>query len=266
MDQLRKALDLSKQANTNSTKGKEYNWTASARHRPESLAALDIEYEQTRVVELDQDLLERNRVLCGREPQEIEQAYKLLRTQVLQRLLINDWNSFAVVSPQDGNGRSLTAINLAISLAKEVKQSILLVDLDFRAPKLAQYLGIKLEKDISDYLFEEAQLSEVMINPGMQRLVLLGGSSSLNHTSEILSSPRLIRLVDELKTRYSNRIVIFDLPPMLSYDDAIAFAPHVDAMLMVVEEGRTTPEDLERCAEQLGDKPLLGTVLNKGGA
>lgn len=266
MDQLRKALDLSKQKSTNATKPNEFNWTGSARHRPESLSALDIDYEQTRVVELDKDLLEKNRVLCGSESQEVEQAYNLLRTQVLQRLLINDWNSFAVVSPTDGNGRSLTAVNLAISLAKEVKQSILLVDLDFRAPKLAQYLGIKLDKDLGDYLFNDESLSKVMVNPGMPRLVLIGGGASLNHTSEILSSPRLIRLVDELKTRYSNRIVIFDLPPMLTYDDAIAFSPHVDAMLMVVEEGRTTPEDLERCAEQLGDKPLLGTVLNKGGA
>lgn len=275
MEQLRKALAQARNesmqqqgpASPNSWAGALPNKVKSASldlgsHK--ALETLNISYQQTRKIDLDVKHLEANRVLNDTSPSNVEQAYKLLRTQVLQRLVVNEWNSFAVVSPTSGNGKSLTAINLAISLAREVKQSVLLVDLDFRAPKLADYLGINLDKDIADYLLREEALSEVLVNPGLDRLVLLAGHTVLHHSSEVLGSPRLIKLVEELKTRYQNRIVIFDLPPMLEFDDAIAFFPNVDALLMVVEEGKTSPSDLARCADQIGDKPILGTVLNKG--
>src|SRR5690606_12068204 len=115
---------------------------------------------------------------------------------------------------------------------------------------------------ISDYLLRDEPIQNILVNPGVERLVLLGGNERLEHSSEALGSPRLIQLVEELTQRYPDRIVIFDLPPLLSSDDAIAFAPYVDAVLMVVEEGRTTPEELERCAELLNGKPVLGSVLN----
>lgn len=225
---------------------------------------IDITYRDTKVVELDEQVLERNRVLSGREPQEVTQAYNMLRTQVLQKLKLNNWNSLAVVSPKSGNGRSLTALNLAISLAKEVKHSVLLVDLDLAKPSLANYLGLSLEYGISDYLLRDEPVKNVLLNPGLERLVLLGGNEPMAHSSEVLGAPKLIALVEELKQRYPNRIVIFDLPPLLLSDDAIVFAPYVDAMLMVVEEGSTTVDDLQLCADLLGDKPLLGSVLNKG--
>lgn len=225
---------------------------------------IDITYRDTKVVELDEHLLERNRVLSGREPKEVTQAYNMLRTQVLQKLKLNNWNSLAVVSPKSGNGRSLTALNLAISLAKEVKHSVLLVDLDLAQPSLANYLGVTLEFGISDYLLRDEPVKNILLNPGLERLVLLGSHEAMAHSSEVLGAPKLIALVEELKQRYPNRIVIFDLPPLLLSDDAIVFAPYVDAMLMVVEEGATTAEDLQLCADLLGDKPLLGSVLNKG--
>lgn len=225
---------------------------------------IDITYRDTKVVELDEQELERNRVLSGREPKAVTQAYNMLRTQVLQKLKLNNWNSLAVVSPKPGNGRSLTALNLAISLAKEVKHSVLLVDLDLAKPSLANYLGLSLEYGISDYLLRDEPVKNILLNPGLERLVLLGGNEPMAHSSEVLGAPKLIALVEELKQRYPNRIVIFDLPPLLLSDDAIVFAPYVDAMLMVVEEGSTTADDLQLCADLLGDKPLLGSVLNKG--
>jgi len=226
---------------------------------------VDITYIETKVVELNPDVLESNRVLSGKEPAEVMQAYKMLRTQVLQKLKFNQWNSLAIVSPREGNGKTLTAINLAISLAQEVKHSVLLVDLDLKDPSVADYMGITLELGITDYLLRDEPIRNILLNPGLERLVVLGGHENLSHSSEALGSPKLINLVEELKQRYPNRIVIFDLPPLLLSDDAVAFSPYVDAMLMVVEEGQTTSDDLERCAEMLGDKPLLGSVLNKGG-
>jgi capsular exopolysaccharide synthesis family protein len=266
MEQLRKAI-LQAKATREGAEITQVIPVAPGPVRPEpekSAAHLSFDYISTRVVQLDPAHLERMRVLSGREAPEITQAYKVLRTQILQKLKLQNWNAFAVVSPTEGNGKTLTAVNLALSLAQEVKQSVLLVDFDLRAPSVHRHFGISLNKGIVDYLLRDEPIQNILINPGVERLVLLGGNEILEHSSEALGSPRLIQLVEELKQRYPDRIVIFDLPPMLKSDDAIAFAPYVDAMLMVVEEGRTTPEQLERCAELLNGKPILGSVLNKG--
>ena len=231
---------------------------------PASSKALEqYAYTDTRVMSLDDAHLEARRVLNSTTSDEVMQAYKMLRTQVLQKLKLNEWNSLAVVSPGLGNGKTLTAINLAISLAQEVKHSVLLVDFDLRNPGVAQTLGLDLESGVADYLLRDEPIKDVLVNPGIERLVVLGGCEALNHSSEALGSPKMIRLVEELKQRYPDRIVIFDLPPMLLSDDAIAFAPYVDAMLMVIEEAKTTPEDLQLCADMMAGKPLLGSVLNK---
>ncbi len=275
MEQLRKALLQAKQERESLDRVSRQESQVTRSHSTQSSSAglseldvepreVDITYSETRVVELDPEVLEANRVLSGRESKEVTQAYKMLRTQILQKLKLNHWNSLAVVSPREGNGKSLTAINLAISLAQEVKHSVLLVDLDLKQPSIATYLGIELKQGITDYLLRDEPVKNILINPGLERLVLLGGYESLSHSSEALGSPKLINLVEELKQRYPNRIIIFDLPPMLLSDDAVAFAPYVDAMLMVVEEGKTTADDLELCADMLGGKPLLGSVLNKG--
>mgnify|MGYP003642453883 CR=1 FL=1 len=231
---------------------------------PKNADVSDIAYKETKVITLDHAYLEKQKVLSGTESEDISQAYKLLRTQVLQKLKFNDWNSLAIVSPKSGNGKTLTALNLAISLSQEVKHSVLLVDLDLKKPSVHSLLGLTLEFGITDYLLRDEPLSKILINPNIERLVILGGREVLEHSSEALGAPKLIRLVEELKERYPNRIIIFDLPPMLISDDAIVFAPYVDAVLLVVEEGKTTAEEIQRCKELLDGKPLIGSVLNKG--
>ena len=271
MEQLKKALQQAQREKERARQVEAHrselpNKVNVVRSKPElPPSEVEIDYVETKVVELDPQHLERNRILHDKSSNEISQAYKMLRTQVLQKLKLNHWNSLAVVSPTPGNGKTLTAINLAISLAQEVKHSVLLVDFDFRKPSIAGYLGIELKKGITDFLLRDEPVAELLVNPSIERLVVLGGNEPLHHSSEALGSPKMIALVDELKQRYPNRIVIFDLPPMLQSDDAIAFAPYVDAMLMVIEEAKTTPDDLALCADMLGNKPLLGSVLNKAG-
>ena len=107
-------------------------------------------------------------------------------------------------------------------------------------------------------------LSEILFNPSIERLVVLPGNVPLLNSSEMLSSPKMVQLMDELKTQYPSRLVIFDLPPLLSTDDALAVSPYVDAILVVVEEGATQMEDLARAQEMLQGVNVIGTVLNKG--
>ena len=171
-------------------------------------------------------------------------AYKVLRTHVLQRMRTNGWKTLAITSPGEGNGKTLTAINLAISLAREVNQTILLVDLDLRRPSLGRYFVEGTTRGLSDYLTEGADLADVLLHPGIERLVILPGNHSFTQSSEMLSSPRMVQLVQDLKTRYADRLILFDMPPLLAGDDVIAFLPYVDAVMLVIEEGKTTKDEL----------------------
>lgn len=220
-------------------------------------------YTQTKIVEVSKSLLKQNRIITGFEDQEILSAYKLLRTQVLQRLRENNWNSLAITSPGMGEGKTLTAINLAISLAREVNHTVLLVDLDLRRPSVASFFGFKPEFGISDYIANNIPFNEILVNPGIDSLVILPGREAVTNSSETLSSPKMISLVEEMKNRYPKRIVLFDMPPALLADDVLAFSPFTESSLIVVEEGKTREEELLRTIELLQSTNILGTVLNK---
>ena len=197
----------------------------------------------------------------GRDP--ATSAYKMLRTQVLQRMNANDWNVLAITSPGSQEGKTLTALNLAIGIAREVNHTVLLVELDLREPSLHQYLGCEPGQGITDYLLHDVPLSDIMFNPGIDRLVIIPAGPPTAFSSELLSSPRMVDLVHELKARYPSRLVLFDVPPLLTADDGLAFLPYVDAALLVVVEGETTLADVELAKEMLSSTPLLGAVLNR---
>jgi protein-tyrosine kinase len=141
---------------------------------------------------------------------------------------------------------------------------VLLVDADLRDPGVHRYFGLQPALGLSDYLLRDAPLAELLINPeGIPRFVILPGGKPLTNSTEMLNSPKMARLVEELKTRYASRIVLFDVPPLLSSADTLAFSPYVDAALLVIEEGKTAAQDARRAAELLANTRLIGTVLNK---
>jgi capsular exopolysaccharide synthesis family protein len=232
--------------------------------RGAAVAPAQITYTQTRSAEISSEYLHNKRVITGNEPDSYTDAYRILRTQVFQRLRENRWSALAVTSPGFNEGKSLTAINLAISLAMEVGYTVLLVDADLRHPNVHTYFGLEPEFGLSDYLASDKPLQDLLVHPaGIQGLVILPGGKPLINSAEMLNSPKMSRLVEELKMRYPSRIVLFDLPPVLNTADAVAFAPYVDAALLVVEEGRTSTQDAQRATELLKDTHLIGVVLNK---
>lgn len=221
-------------------------------------------YSQTRTQQVQKHILREQRVMVGQKSDASASAYGILRTQVLQRLGDNGWNALAITSPGSSEGKTLTAINLAISLAQEVTYTVLLVDANLRQPSVHTYFGFAQEKGLSDYLTGDIPLSSLLINPaGIERLVILPGGTPLDNSSEMLNSPKMKQLVEELKERYRSRIVLFDLPPLLSSSDALAFSPYVDAVLLVLEDGKTSAEEIRRATELLQNTQLIGTVLNK---
>jgi capsular exopolysaccharide synthesis family protein len=222
-----------------------------------------ITYSRTRTVTIPAERLREHRIVGGFEPGAYKDAYKILCTQILQRLRENGWNALAVTSPRGREGKTLTAINFAISLAQEVDQTVLLVDADLRVPRIHDYFGFPVASGLSDFLIANAPLEDILVHPGIDGLVILPGGRPLLNSSELLGSQKMLSLVQELKSRYPSRIVVFDLPPVLSAADSLAFSPYVDAAVLVVEEGATDRDDVQRAAEMLSSTRLIGTVLNK---
>jgi Mrp family chromosome partitioning ATPase len=218
---------------------------------------------RTPTVQVDPLVLERARVLPAGASGPHGAAYKMLRTQVLKRLEQIGATTLAVVSACAADGKTLTAINLAIAIAATTGRTALLVDADLRNPNVGQRFGIEPQVGFEDCIEERRPVHEALIKvSGYERLTLLPARTRNEHSSDLLSVARTRELVTEMRTRYSNRIVIFDLPPVLQADDALAFSQHIQAALLVVSERHTKREDVTRTLELLRDTPVIGTVLN----
>lgn len=271
MERIKQALELARQARESGAAApvppRGFTDPGMAPPRPgqvqDGSGEFRVQYTQTRVETLSPDRLRRNRILTGRDHDDATSAYKILRTQVLQRLAASGGNTVAITSPGTGQGKSLTSINLAMSLAAKVDYTVLLVDLDMRRPSIHRYMGLTVEQGISDVLTGKASLTDVLVNPGIERMVVLPGKDRVHNSSELLASPRMAHLMTDLKTRYRSRLIIFDLPPVLIGDDTLAIAPQMDAVVMVVDEGRTKKAEVTRAMQILKSSNVIGTVLNR---
>jgi len=223
-----------------------------------------IEYTRTKSIEGHIGLQRENRLLSAMEHSEYADAFKILSTHVMQRMEEHQWASLAITSVGEDEGKTTTAINLGISIAKEIEYTVLLVDANLRKPELHTYFGITPELGLSDYLKSDIDLADIMIRPGnIDHFVILPGGEPLMNSTEMLGSPKMCSLVEELKERYPKRIVIFDMPSILNVADTVSFAPCVDCALIVVEDDVTKQSELEHAMDLMSVTNILGTVLNK---
>ena len=222
-----------------------------------------IKYKQTRVVELDPDHLEKHRIISFTKTDARTLSFDRLRTQVLRRMQDNGWRTLALTSPGAGCGKTTTALNLAMSIAHQTEQTVLLADLDLRSPKIADYLGLPKAASLVDYMSGDAELTDVFVNPSIPRLTLLPNHTAIVNAAEMIMTSKMKDLVTDIRDRYKSRMVIFDLPAMLTTDDALAFLPQVDCILVVVENGVSTKSEVIDTFRLLQNTPVLGTVLNK---
>jgi capsular exopolysaccharide synthesis family protein len=218
-------------------------------------------------ISLDRAVMEENNVLPLVTDPAALRAYKILRTRLLRRLEANQWHTFAVTGATPSEGKTLTAINLAMALAQDSSTWVFLVDLDLQRPKVADYLGINNsngERGLTDYLLGDATLDQITYSPNnMDRLAVIPNFQAVANASDLLTSARMDELVRTLEGEVPRRIVIFDMPPVLASDDVLAFAPQVDGMLLVVAEGTTSRDALRGAKELLTEMNLLGVVLNR---
>ena len=259
MDRIKRALEKSKSRKQHSLGGQMAPVQKVKKNRPHD----DIRYTQTRRIVVPQSVLSENRVVAGNRADPRATYFRMLRTQVLQAMRENGWSSLAITGPSAGIGKSLVSTNLAISISHEANQTVLLADLDLRRPALHKYFNLEPDAGLLDYLTGDFELRDLLINPTFKRFVLLPGKGTTSESSELLSSPRMLDLVKELKLRYESRIVIYDLPPLLNVDDAMVFIPNVDSTLLVVENGKNTKSEVQHSLRLLEGSNLIGTVLNK---
>jgi len=219
--------------------------------------------EGPRVLDLSPFALERERILPPGATGPHGAPYKMLRTQVLLRLDKLKARTLAIIGNEPGSGKTLTAINLAIAISADPYRPVLLVDLDLHKPQVHERLGFEPSAGVDDYLRRKRPLKDALVRlVGYERLMLLPARERCLDSSELLSGARAQEMIRETRDQDNEQIVIFDLPPVLQADDALAFSRHIEAALIVVGEGRTQRRDLVRTLGLLRDLPVVGTVLN----
>jgi exopolysaccharide/PEP-CTERM locus tyrosine autokinase len=223
------------------------------------------EYRRTQVQETTDLHMERNRLLTDGSAQHIRDAFNVLRAKLLQNTRKERFNTIMVTSPRRQEGKTIVATNLAMAIARDARQTALLVDINLRWPGVAQTLGVCRDQQagIEDYLIGQMELPELMVNPGIEKLVVLPACQATTESADLISSPRMHKMVRECKNRYPDRYVIFDCPHVLDMPDALVFSTYVDGVILVVEEGKTSQADIRASIDMLGDANIIGVVLNK---
>ncbi|HTP67096.1 MAG TPA: AAA family ATPase [Geobacteraceae bacterium] len=219
-------------------------------------------YTISRSVTLNPQVMVANRCVGFQHDSPELEYYKVLRTRILQRSK-GGGSTVMVTSAFPGEGKTLTAINLAFTFAKEYRQTALLVDCDLKRQQVHKVLGFPSEKGLADYLLDDCSVRDLFVWPGVEKLSVISGGKTVVDSSELLGSPGMKNLVAEMKGRYPDRYVFFDVPPLLTSADPLAFAPYVDYIIVAVQAGRTPLPDVNRALSLLPAEKVLGLVLNR---
>jgi len=277
MSKLKKALERAKEARGDHAKSAtlgnndgRFEVKPETKSHKNNFRGLQFNYSKTRVLDIDPSKLKENKILSHIKENSMAEQISILKTQLLNKLESINGNSLMVTSAYPGEGKTFISINLGFSIAQELNRTVLLVDCDLRRPDAghvdfaSDYLGVEIERGLSDYLLGQAELEDILLNPGIDRLTILPAGKPILNSSELLASARMELLVKEMKQKYGkDRIVIFDSPSILKISDPLAFSRFVDGILLVVEIKKSSAADIKKVMELLKDRVVLGTILNK---
>ena len=208
-------------------------------------------------------ILQHNIITLAADHNGINELFKLFKTQILTKTQIAGDRTILITSCIDGEGKTFTAINLAIMFAREVDQTVLLVDVNLKHPSITRVLGIQAQEGLTDYLLHNKPLTDLLIRPGIDKLSLLPAGNAIERSSEILGSLKMQDLIAEMKNRYQDRYIFFDGPSILTSVDTLVLSKYVDKTLLVVESGKVSHQQLSEAINLIGEDKILGTILNK---
>jgi len=192
------------------------------------------------------------------------EQYRKLRTHLLDASKTDGKRVFLVSSAIRGEGKTLTAINLAISIASGLHETALLIDADLRSPNVSHTLGLKKDiKGLGEYLTCGGNLADFITRTAIPKLSIITAGLPIRNPFEMLSSKYMSDLIREVKYRYDNRYVIVDAPPLIPVTDPVALSSLVDGIIIVVRASATQREIVSDAINKIENKEkILGIVLN----
>jgi protein-tyrosine kinase len=215
--------------------------------------------------EIDRARLEAHRIVAHQAADPRSKSFDMLRTQVLQSMDQNNWQIVAVTSPTAGCGKTLTAINMALSIARQTERAVFLLDLDLHKPQVASCLGLRPKFGVVSVLEGRASLKDAttLARVGSHQMMVLPTESRVVDSSELIASRAMGKMLQDIKRDFPSHTIVIDLPPILSSDDVIALLPLIDCVLLVAAVGTSTISELKECQNHLQSTALLRIVLNK---
>ncbi len=215
-------------------------------------------------VELDVAQLQSQRIVAfdGMDPR--SRSFDILRTEVLQSMDSKGWKTLAVTSPSPNCGKTVTAVNLALSMARQREHQVLLVDLDLRKPNVAPCLGLKCREGVVGVLERRIELQEAIVKArvGECSFEVLPTAAASN-SSDLISASATKAMLENIEGNSASRIVILDLPPLLAGPDVISILPYLDCVLFVAAMGVTKISEVKECNKYLKATEVIRFVLNK---
>jgi protein-tyrosine kinase len=209
--------------------------------------------------------LEAHRVISHDTSDPRSTTYDMLRTQVLRSMDLNARRVLAITSATAACGKTLTSINLALSIARQPGRSVLLLDMDIQKGQVAKYLGLTFEDGLLGVLEGRVSLHDAVIKvrAGKTPLMVLPTEVSTVGSSDWMTSEAMGRLFEQVRRDFSSQIIIVDLPPMLYGDDVIAILPQIDCVLLVAAVGTSSIAEIQECNKYLQSSEVVRLVLNK---
>lgn len=225
----------------------------------------------SRSVTIDLAMLhEKGLVTPDRPRSTIAEEFRVIKRPLLRNVIeegparIDNANLIMITSALSGEGKTFNAINLAISMAMELDYTVLLVDADVSRPSVFRQLGLAPERGLMDILSGEVDdLSDVLLRTNIEKLSLLPAGMPHSRATELLASENMNRLLKQMATRYSDRIIVFDSPPLLLTTESRVLATHMGQVVVVVEAERTTHASIRQALATIESCPVKMTVLNK---
>lgn len=211
---------------------------------------------------VDRSLVNKHIVFITDPHSAAAEQYRKLRARIIRITVKAELNTLMIASSNSGEGKTITAINLAVAIAQERDRTVLLVDGDLRNPSVHSYLGIKPKYGLSDYLMNRATLPEILVKTGIGRLVLLPAGEPVENPAELLASEKMRTLVREMKHRYPDRYLIFDSAPVLLAADALSLGNYMDGIVFVVQADHTSPKTAASGLALLKGYNVIGSVFN----
>lgn len=216
------------------------------------------------------DLIERGFLIDTGKRNQIKEEFRHIKRKILNNAFgkaaktLNHCNLVMFSSARPNEGKTFVSINMALSIALEQDKSVLLIDADVLKPSVNKELGFENTIGLVDYLLnDELNVSNIIYDTNVDNLKIIPAGTPHHLSNELLASDKMESFAKELASRYSDRIVIFDCPPLLGVTETLILTNFMGQAIVVVEESNTPIADVIRATEDLNEDLALGLVLNK---